>query len=251
MARTPNVGAEARRMAADAGGNDNPPPPRGNLVGAGDGGGEGPALVSMAQAFSGLPMESLIGGPLNAATEANMQMGLAQVNFMMNTCFYQPDAPDGPFEPRLIKVRLERPVIRENEPETPIEPAVVTIELPLLALLPLNNLGVTNVDVSFTMNVSSSFSNERSTTLDNKVHAEASYETAINYFFAKTTIKGSASVDTQLQQSTKAQYQKQNNATYTVNVNASQLPLPPGVTTIIQAFTNNMAPIVLPAAEQP
>lgn len=248
MARTPNAGEEARRMAAAAGGNDIPPaPPRASLDSGGDG--EGPALVSMAQAFSGLPMESLIGGPLSAAAEANMQMGLAQVNFMMSTCFYQPEPPDGPFEPRLIKVRLERPVIRENEPLTPIEPAIVTIEMPLLALLPLNNLGVTNVDVSFTMNVSSSFSNERSTTLDNKVHAEASYETAINYFFAKTTIKGSASVDTQLQQSTKAQYQKQNNATYTVNVNASQLPLPPGVTTIIQAFTNNMAPIVLPAAE--
>ena len=45
------------------------------------------ALVSMAQQFQGLPMDSLIGGPLNAAAQANASMALTQTKFMLDTCF--------------------------------------------------------------------------------------------------------------------------------------------------------------------
>jgi hypothetical protein len=44
-------------------------------------------LLSMAQQFSGLPMEALIGGPLNAAAKANAAMALTQTQFMIDTCF--------------------------------------------------------------------------------------------------------------------------------------------------------------------
>jgi hypothetical protein len=44
-------------------------------------------LLSMSQQFSGLPMDSLIGGPLNAAATANGSMAVNQVRFMLDTCF--------------------------------------------------------------------------------------------------------------------------------------------------------------------
>lgn len=44
-------------------------------------------LLSMASQFSGLPMDSLIGGPLNAAANANNAMALTQTKFMLDTCF--------------------------------------------------------------------------------------------------------------------------------------------------------------------
>ena len=44
-------------------------------------------LLSLSQQFSGLPMESLIGGPLNAAAKANSAMALTQTMFMLDTCF--------------------------------------------------------------------------------------------------------------------------------------------------------------------
>lgn len=44
-------------------------------------------LVSMAQQFTGLPMEDLIGGPLNAAAKANAAMALTQTRFLIETCF--------------------------------------------------------------------------------------------------------------------------------------------------------------------
>lgn len=256
MGRAPNVAQQAREMAEEL--TDANLPTLGGDGGRGGGGGsladdggDGPALVSMAQAFSGLPMQDLIGGPLIAASEANMQMGLAQVNFIMATCFY-PDGQDpNALKPRLVACTLTRAVMDENTPNDQLAPIVTKIELPLLVLLPLNTLGVTNVDINFTMNVSSGYSNEKSTSLESKLHAEASYETTIDYLLAKTSIKGKASIDTQLQQGSKAQYQKGNDATYTVAVSAGQLPLPPGVTTLIQALTDNIAPLVIPARNEP
>ena len=48
---------------------------------------QGPALASMAQQFSGLPMGDLIGAPLMAAADANHKMAMTQVKFMLDTCF--------------------------------------------------------------------------------------------------------------------------------------------------------------------
>ena len=46
-------------------------------------------LESMAQQFSGLPLEDLIGGPLSAAAKANNAMALTQTNFLLETCFFK------------------------------------------------------------------------------------------------------------------------------------------------------------------
>jgi hypothetical protein len=48
-------------------------------------------LLSISQQFSGLPMDALIGGPLNAAARANAAMALTQTKFMLDTCFVLED----------------------------------------------------------------------------------------------------------------------------------------------------------------
>ena len=50
-------------------------------------------LLSMSQQFSGLPMDSLIGGPLNAAATANGTMAVNQVKFMLDSCFIKKVTP--------------------------------------------------------------------------------------------------------------------------------------------------------------
>jgi hypothetical protein len=59
-------------------------------------------LLSMAQQFSGLPMDALIGGPLNAAANANASMAVTQTKFLLDTCF--------------IKSRIEK---QDAKPGTP------------------------------------------------------------------------------------------------------------------------------------
>ena len=214
------------------------------LAAGGGGGGYGPDLVSMAQAFSGLPMDSLIGGPLNAAAEANQQMGLAQINFLMQTCFTKTSSGKGGAEtytPVMVTTSVTRNVIDTTTNTT--KNITATIELPLFSLLPINTLGVTSVGVDFTMNVSSSYSNDKKSSTSVTAKANASYSETVDLFFTKTTIKGNVSVDTQYKNSNDSHYQKKNSATYKVTVAAGQLPLPPGVTTLITAFADNITPI--------
>lgn len=79
-------------------------------------------LLSMSQQFSGLPMDSLIGGPLNAAANANGSMAVTQVKFMLDTCFTKvitpanatatpPTAEVTNYNPIMINMSLTRQII--------------------------------------------------------------------------------------------------------------------------------------------
>lgn len=220
------------------------------------------ALVSMAQQFTGLPMDSLIGGPLNAAAKANASMAITQTKFILDTCFTKPesnsdngnDAQDS-YEPIMIHMTLTRGIIQpqpENDqgeiPNPTITPVKTRFDLPLLTIIPINSLGVDNVDITFEMEVKSSFSEEQSETTENTIKAAASFEVKVGWGPVSATVKGSASYDHKDSTTHSTHYQKSNSAKYTVNVHAGQLPVPKGVNTIIEAFTNSIQPIELPAA---
>lgn len=234
----------------------------------------GPELVSMAQQFTGLPMDSLIGGPLNAAANANAAMALTQTAFLLDTCFTrvvigkdgkpvspQPKATDPlpagdtySYSPIMIQMSLTRGVITPGDPNatdaklkvTNIQEIVTSFNLPLLTIVPLNSLAVETVDITFEMEVKSSYSDEQSQTQTTERKAEGSFEAKIGWGPFSVDIKGSASYDSKDSSTHATHYQKSNSAKYTVNVHAGQLPLPQGVTTIIQAFTNAIQPIQMP-----
>lgn len=210
-----------------------------------------PALVSMAQQFTGLPMSSLIGGPLMAAAQANHQMALTQIHYLMSTCFTadikDTNSGDPTYTPVMIKMKLTRGVILESEGKADIIPVTSTIELPLLTIVPLNSLAVDSVSVQFVMEVTSSYSENHSMSQTSKSHEQGSFDGKIDDLLFSVDIKGSVTHDDSLSTEANTHYQKSNHATYTVNVHAGQLPLPPGVGVIIQAFSNNISPITMPS----
>jgi hypothetical protein len=217
-------------------------------------------LVSMAQQFSGLPMDSLIGGPLNAAAKGNASMALTQTKFILDTCFNQsPGSGTGTgtgsnvnYTPIMILMSLERPVIVHpgssgsgsgSGSGVSFDNIKTQFNLPLLTIIPINSLGVDNVDITFEMEVNSSYSDDTTATVENSTSAQASFEAKIGWGPVSATIKGSASYDHKDSQTHSTHYQKSNSAKYTVNVHAGQLPIPKGVNTIIEAFTNAIQPV--------
>jgi hypothetical protein len=105
-------------------------------------------LLSIAQQFSGLPMEALIGGPLNAAANANAAMAVTQTKFLLDTCFVKtavkaqdevkgvaatetsPETMGIPaipahdeYTPIMIVMSLTRPVITPGTPAIAAKPA--------------------------------------------------------------------------------------------------------------------------------
>ncbi|MFI5151479.1 MAG: DUF2589 domain-containing protein [Bacteroidia bacterium] len=219
-------------------------------------------LVSMAQSFTGLPMDSLIGGPLNAAATANAGMALTQTKFMLDTCFNivkgkTPTDADN-YSPIMINMSLTRGVMEPavldatGKVTTPakITSLVTAFNLPLLTIIPLNSLAVDTVDIGFEMEVKSSYSEDTAQSKSTEIKAETSFEAKIGWGPVSVTVKGSASYDSKDSSTHNTHYEKSNSAKYTVNVHAGQLPLPKGVNVIIEAFAQSISPLTMPAPVQ-
>jgi len=215
-----------------------------------------PGILSMAQQFSGLPMGALIGGPLMSAAQANSQMAMTQVEFLMTTCFNKvtdPNTKDVNYTPVMINMTLSRGVITPGDPNAKPEPTKTTIQnvntnfaLPLLTIVPLNSLAVDSVDVTFEMEVKSSSSQNNSSETHNDTKEAGKFTGSGGFGPFRVSISGSVSHDSSSSTKESSHYQASNSAKYTVAVHAGQLPLPKGVTTIIEAYSKNVSPITIP-----
>lgn len=196
-------------------------------------------LVSMAQQFTGLPMGSLIGGPLNAAANANASMAVTQTQFMLNTCFNKTESKDGgveSYEPIMIKMSLTRGVVTPGQPAGPggtpaatdpkMETFTTAFDLPILTIIPLNSLAVNTVDINFEMEVKSSYGESQDKSSEKKLAGKASWTAKVGYGPFSASVTGSASYSSVDKSSSNSHYEKSNSAKYTVAVNACQLRLP-------------------------
>lgn len=203
------------------------------------------ALLSMAQQFSGLPMKSLIGAPLKAATDANAMMAHTQTQFMLSTCFNERsgEANNKKLDPIIIEFELTRSVIKANGEAG--KDVSSTFKLPLLTLIPLNSLAVDDVKVHFEMEVSSSTSKDSETEKSSETAAKGSFTAKYNAGLFSCDVSGSVSSSSKEKSKQSEHYEASNKARYEVDVHAGQMPLPTGVTTIINAFMKNVDPIML------
>lgn len=71
-------------------------------------------LVKMEEQFRGLPMADLIGGPLQAACEAQMRLAEATADFIRNVGF---DIDPAGQRPPVMRVEFIRPGPDRHEPE--------------------------------------------------------------------------------------------------------------------------------------
>lgn len=230
-------------------------------------------LANIAEQFQGLPMDSLIGGPLNAIADANGKMAKSQTQFILESGFnisskevvrYQWNSNKweevkeqvAVYDPIMINLSFSRPSLDENGNQLLIEEyidgkitkraapnAEFTIKVPLLSVIPINSLGVQSAEINFEMEVKSSSEEKTSETSKSKNEGAGSFEASMGWGPFKVSVKGSASYSSEDAKSRDTHYQKSNNAKYTVNVKAGQLPLPTGITTILDIYAKNIFPV--------
>src|SRR3982751_4749508 len=120
-------------------------------------------LVNMSSQFKGLPMGDLIGSPLTAACDAQVKLAQATSDFIKVIGFMPPDPSDpaGVGATRTAQFRFKRPV---DDPTTAggIAEEDVELEVPLLVIVKVPNLSIVKVDITFDMEVKSSFSTTES-----------------------------------------------------------------------------------------
>jgi hypothetical protein len=216
-------------------------------------------LVSMAQAFTGLPMRDLIGGPLMAATEANNQMVMTQTKYILDTGFNrialdEKDPEKGyRYEPIMVNLVLKRPVIiepgpdKDGKPQPPIIETVTSeVDVPIISLMPIPTLGVDEVDISFDMEVKSSYGSTQSSSQANELAAKSSFEAKLGYGPFSVSVKGSVSYNQSSKSSSETTHTASNSASYHVQVHAAQQPVPKGLSLILEAYAKNIGPFTLP-----
>ena len=127
-------------------------------------------LVSMSDQFGGLPMDQLIGGPLKAACDSQIQLAKATSDFIQNVGLEK--GKDGVVRTRTVDFVYTKPMNDGNGGYTEVENK---LDVPLLAILNTPSLAVKQVEVEFTMEVKSSTSSKSSrdyeATLDTEIKA--------------------------------------------------------------------------------
>lgn len=185
--------------------------------------------------FESLSMEDIIGAPLVATAKANASMAQEQVRFMMNYCFYRndndKDAPQN-YQPVMIQMEMTRTEVEPSaEPGAP--PSLTRIksnfELPLLTLVPLNSLAVDEVNIDFDMEVTAMEHNESKGQYANDEEKPK--------LMGKVGAKQAGHGGTVAQEN-----QRKMTANLSINVKASPLPLPVGLTSVIDLYAKNIHP---------
>lgn len=183
---------------------------------------------SPSKSFSDLPMRELIAAPLNAAAESQFKLAETSLNFIDKIGF-----KDGG-EPRLLKFDLQRPV------ETPagIKTNTVSVQAPLLGLVPIPALLIEDVHVDFQMEVTSSETSKTQTTAE--AETSASYK---SWFGVSAEIHGKVTTSRENTRNTNQ------TAKYNVSVNARQQRPSEGLSRLMDILASCTAPLSVAASE--
>lgn len=220
------------------------------------------ALENMAAQFKGLPMGDLIGGPLNAACDAQVRLAMATADFIRLVGFNPPGDPKGDLwsgGTRTAKFSFDRPVLVDpGKPATTDDKGAIVaqarapviaserveLEVPVLALVKIPSLSITTVDVTFDMEVKSSESSKESTDASASLDAEMKFGWGV--FSGTVRVHGSVATHKENTRSS------DNSAKYHVEVHAQDNGMPEGLARVLDILAQSVAPkAVTPVAAKP
>lgn len=189
-------------------------------------------IINMADQFSGLPMESLIGGPLQAACKAEVMLAAATTNFIETIGFQEADGTGNPRKAKTVAFSFQRPA---TDPEgKTIGNETVSLEVPVLSIVNIPSLMVQSVDVTFDMEVKSSVASQQTSDKSGTLDAHAKLGWGV--FSLDVTIKGSVSSHESNTRSS------DNSAKYHVSVQARQGGTPEGLSRVLDILSSAVQP---------
>ncbi|MBI9064473.1 MAG: DUF2589 domain-containing protein [Marinilabiliaceae bacterium] len=182
----------------------------------------------------GMPIEKLLSAPMTAASKANAMLSREQANFILDYCF---SYKDGVYRPVMINMALTRSIIDATESvnETGKVKQIVTyFHLPLITIVPLSSLSVNDVEVDFELEITSMESGSISESIEGSKNKKGD----------NLTLIGGLSYDSKepVSYEGKRQYSRRNRAKISVSMKAGPLPLPLGVSSIIDLYSKNINP---------
>lgn len=189
---------------------------------------------SIADNFKGLPIEDLIVSPL-----VGMAKGQAKLNDVtwkyINEVGFTTDK-DGKTVPRSLDVQINRYVQVAGQPEPQLQ--TMKSMVPLLPLIPIPALAITQADIEFTMEIQQSESSTDTSTSEVDTTVDAKYKSWWG-------LSVEASVTGKVATSKENTRKTDNTAKYDVKVHAEQLPPTEGMLKLSDALITMMDPVVI------
>ena len=184
--------------------------------------------------FRGTSISELVGQPVMAMVKANDMMARQQVKLLMQNCF---SGTGNVYEPVMITMLMRRAAIEHSgdDDSIPIRHLEIRFQVPLITLLPINSLAIEKLDVSFDMDVHTTHevSEDDNEDMFSDVSSSPtkSYDMvgSIRYVYPYQTY-GAATEGLK-------------SSPISINISAGTLPLPLGVKSILQAYSNSIHPV--------
>jgi len=205
------------------------------------------ALQQMGDQFKGLPMSDLIGGPLMAACNAQVQLANATANFIKVVGFLPPASgetdPNAVGGVRTATFKFDRPTGAAPGDDGRVPMETVELGVPLLAIVKVPALAIDKVDITFDMEVKNSESSKESTDASASLSAQLKFGWGM--FSGTVNISGSVSSH---KENTRSSDQS---AKYHVEVHASDDGMPEGLARVLDIVAQSVAPkqITHPASQ--
>lgn len=180
--------------------------------------------MAIAEQFAGLQMDQLIGAPLRAAADASTQLANSTADFINRVGFDK----DG--KVRTVAFGYQKRSTNEDGTSNLDE---MKVDIPMLAIVPIPNLQVDEVNVLFDMEVKQSEKQESALDLS------ASITGTVNLGIVKVSVTGSVSAH---QSNTRS---SDNSAKYHVDVRATNHGTPEGLARVLDMMAANVAPMLV------
>ncbi len=169
-------------------------------------------------------MGMLIGGPLTAAADASVLLANATADFIERVGF------ENSGKARTVAFSYEKQTPNDDGTSSLDE---LKVNVPLLAIVPIPNLQIDEVNVLFDMEVKQSECSKSSTDMSASMNASA------NAWFVKVNISGSVSSH---KENTRT---SDNSAKYHVDVRATNHGIPEGLARVLDMMAANVAPALV------
>jgi hypothetical protein len=180
--------------------------------------------MSIGAQFAGLDMENLIGGPLSAASNASVKLARSTADFI-NSVGFNPD-----MSARTMLFKYEK---SDMDPLGNPVRNEMSLQVPLLAIVPIPNLQIDEVNILFDMEVKECEKAESS------LDAGGSFSASVGIGPFRVSISGSVSVHQSNTRST------DNSAKYHVDVRAANHGTPEGLSRVLDILSAAAAPTLL------
>ncbi len=190
-------------------------------------------MANVAGQFSSLPMEDLIGGPLQAAATAQGKLASITSDFITSVGL---EDDNGKLKARTVDFKYQKPVkTSTTDPKTGAvtdswDKQDMNLEVPLLTIVKAPNLQVKEVNVTFDMEVKASSASQSTSQQDAKVSA------SWKGWGAKVSFEGSVS------NKKESQRRSDTSAKYHVDVKAQDDGAPEGLMKVLDILGEAIQP---------